>query len=1195
MEINKKTNLLLDLLLIIVLTILLSEIVMASSGWYTGTLHVHTGFSTYTGYDSDENTESDNCPEEILTEVKKETGRNVSYLKDQAKNQFGLSWQSYTDHSYCLESSELQTVKADCDAVDGADPDFTCLSGEELSVHDGFSDFEPLCAGFFQLFSGAHLGANGISSYMMQYPLKSYCPLLFSAQDGIGEINRKSGVSIIHHPVTDLSWDFESINKVSGEDGIEVWNGNWNNVLIYNQKALNLWINYRLLKGIQSYAFSGTDTHGDAVGEPYQTVYLTTLDSGSLKTGLKSGRHSASNNGYFDLSIGNVNMGSLAYAIHGSSIQITVNHLIDISSCNFKLIKGVVKEKEEIIDARSLSSFSLGSFVVSDTITKNSYYRAECISNDGSKRIISNPIWVNVRKQITITNNGDDALTVTSVSTGKNWATVSPTSFTGVNKIPAGQSRTINITIDAFYLNSRLSGKNKETFNVQVKSDDPDEPVKNIPVTVDIKRYIHLFSSTDIASLEQGEMYEANMPMEFKETENFEVSLDWSTDDDLDLIITDPDGTNHTATDGHPENITIVNPINGTWLIWVNATTVEDNVTFTVTAKPYSSDTANESISYKDTRLNYVSTCSQQEQGLKTVMRSIKAGVGETSINITNATNQALDAFMVGLLIPNHKQFVALQKGAVDIHSTFARTETAQILLEADVKLKSADKQEWVKVINDSYNYWDSLISGTSYYSKITSQTDWYYPEFAAYRNIVPEIVLGNGTIIDAENNSCSIFLTNITFDVVGNITVAYLDYSDWGLTSEEVQDIESKLVIWRDYIQNLSENNNVPALKSYVNNNANFSDFRRVASSLALAQWYKTLDKNAVLFGDLIDTENITALDLNVSYNETYWIDQSNQYLYAATLNLPSGNFNKDWWGGITLGNFGVTIEDYIAVDTYYVLDDAIKKSVQNVSDTYYHSETILSQDPDLKPITLYFSSATPEVNRSMNITTIIKNNGLTNASNFKVYFKYEHTFPNGYVLVDDITSETVANLGSGETATITKEWTPYELGEFTVSVETDGDYGVKESNELNNERAETFEVEGSEPVVTIISPLAAAELYAYQNITFNGTAVDPQEGTINGTSLVWTSSKDGQLGTGEAVYKNLSLGDHVITLNATDAEGFVGSAQVNVTVVFGVAEIKEVDNEEDNVSGEKVGSQNISVYPNELCFDCEVNEDEI
>ena len=403
------------------------------------------------------------------------------------------------------------------------------------------------------------------------------------------------------------------------------------------------------------------------------------------------------------------------------------------------------------------------------------------------------------------------------------------------------------------------------------------------------------------------------------------------------------------------------------------------------------------------------------------------------------------------------------------------------------------------------------------------------------------------------------------------------------------------------EYINNKTQELSLPVLNNKVNNNETFSDLRRVFTSLALAQWYKTQDHENLLFGDLIDTENITAVNVNVSYDLNYWNTQGYQKLYTATLNLPSGNFTWDWYGGLVFSEINPVITGDISYDVQNTLDDSLNKKSHNLSDIYFYSDMLVSNDPDLKPTTLYFSSATPEVNRSMNITTIIKNNGLTNASNFKIYFKYEHTFPNGYTLVDDIASETVANLGSGENTTITKTWTPYELGEFTVSIEVDGDYGVKESNELNNQRAETFVAEPSEPVVTIISPLYAAELYAYQNITFNGSAIDPQEGMLNETDLVWTSSKDGQLGTGESIYKNLSLGDHVITLTATDGKRFNGSAGVNVTVRSGVLDviIEEPINKtyEENVSDEEInnyGKQDINIYPSELCFDCEVNENE-
>lgn len=62
----------------------------------------------------------------------------------------------------------------------------------------------------------------------------------------------------------------------------------------------------RLLKGIKSYAFSGTDEHEDVTKVNYQNVYMDSLTADNLKAALKSGRHVASNNGWIDLSIGNV-------------------------------------------------------------------------------------------------------------------------------------------------------------------------------------------------------------------------------------------------------------------------------------------------------------------------------------------------------------------------------------------------------------------------------------------------------------------------------------------------------------------------------------------------------------------------------------------------------------------------------------------------------------------------------------------------------------------------------------------------------------------------------------------------------------------------------------------------------------------------------------------------------------------------
>ncbi len=89
------------------------------------------------------------------------------------------------------------------------------------------------------------------------------------------------------------------------------------------------------------------------------------------------------------------------------------------------------------------------------------------------------------------------------------------------------------------------------------------------------------------------------------------------------------------------------------------------------------------------------------------------------------------------------------------------------------------------------------------------------------------------------------------------------------------------------------------------------------------------------------------------------------------------------------------------------------------------------------------------------------------------------------------------------------------------------------------------------SPPTVTITSPADGSTFNKGDTITFTGSATDPEDGALTGSSLVWTSSIDGQIGTGESFTKNdLSVGTHTITLTATDSEGATGTASVTITV---------------------------------------------
>ena len=87
--------------------------------------------------------------------------------------------------------------------------------------------------------------------------------------------------------------------------------------------------------------------------------------------------------------------------------------------------------------------------------------------------------------------------------------------------------------------------------------------------------------------------------------------------------------------------------------------------------------------------------------------------------------------------------------------------------------------------------------------------------------------------------------------------------------------------------------------------------------------------------------------------------------------------------------------------------------------------------------------------------------------------------------------------------------------------------------------------------PSVTISAPSAGFEALEGTEVTFVGEATDAEDGALTGDALTWSSSLDGDLGTGGTVsMTTLSLGDHVVTLTASDAQGQTGSASVSLRI---------------------------------------------
>ncbi len=110
----------------------------------------------------------------------------------------------------------------------------------------------------------------------------------------------------------------------------------------------------------------------------------------------------------------------------------------------------------------------------------------------------------------------------------------------------------------------------------------------------------------------------------------------------------------------------------------------------------------------------------------------------------------------------------------------------------------------------------------------------------------------------------------------------------------------------------------------------------------------------------------------------------------------------------------------------------------------------------------------------------------------------------------------------------------------------------GVVSTGGVLNVHSSLLDAQGSNtaPTVAISAPANGSSANFGASVTFTGSASDTQDGSLT-SSLVWTSNRDGQIGTGGTFAKsNLSAGVHTITANVTDSGGLNGSAVVTLTI---------------------------------------------
>ena len=88
-----------------------------------------------------------------------------------------------------------------------------------------------------------------------------------------------------------------------------------------------------------------------------------------------------------------------------------------------------------------------------------------------------------------------------------------------------------------------------------------------------------------------------------------------------------------------------------------------------------------------------------------------------------------------------------------------------------------------------------------------------------------------------------------------------------------------------------------------------------------------------------------------------------------------------------------------------------------------------------------------------------------------------------------------------------------------------------------------------GAAPTVTITAPPNGTTVITGTPLDFQATADDDEDGDL-AAAITWSSSLDGDLGTGGTIQATLSEGMHTVTATAQDADTNTGMASVNVTV---------------------------------------------
>ncbi|HTL52976.1 MAG TPA: S8 family serine peptidase, partial [Planctomycetota bacterium] len=116
--------------------------------------------------------------------------------------------------------------------------------------------------------------------------------------------------------------------------------------------------------------------------------------------------------------------------------------------------------------------------------------------------------------------------------------------------------------------------------------------------------------------------------------------------------------------------------------------------------------------------------------------------------------------------------------------------------------------------------------------------------------------------------------------------------------------------------------------------------------------------------------------------------------------------------------------------------------------------------------------------------------------------------------------------------------------IGDHTITA------SVTNSNGLTASATRLIHIVAAPPTLTISAPADGATCYNNAPVTLTAAASDPLDGDL-GTTIQWSSSLAGALGTGASLSVPLALGDHTITASVINTNGLTASASRLIHVV--------------------------------------------